>query len=126
MNDIVAILAQAAKKFSILEDAASNSGGEVQVTEDMTDAFTAAHFAHTILLYLGKDKLLELEREGVINNSTISGSSLSSALTCARDYMTGKTDKFSKDNYEQLGRSCRSVKRLYELGRTPDLFHAIK
>lgn len=67
----VSFLQGAAERFSQLESESLIK--DVQVTDGDIPYFAAANFANMVLLYLGKLRLLELEKQNIVHSSTISG-----------------------------------------------------
>lgn len=116
-------LEQARKTFSELEGIATSetsaSHDKKGSKQDVNRSFLYDHFfliasyAVGKLELLGRNKLLELENEGSIHTATITGSSLLSARNSIERYVCGVRE-FSRDDYEQLGRACYSVRNLLE------------
>lgn len=103
------------REFSDLENLARVDGKTKRLSSNEEKLMLVASYAVTSLYVLGKERLLVLEKEGHVHSSTISGGSLDSARFCIDQYMGGER-MFTRDDYEQLGRSCRSVKTLLEKG----------
>jgi hypothetical protein len=74
-----------------------------------------ATYAIAVLGSLGKEELLELERNEIIHNSTITGGSLSVAMSALSCYVVNnETSSIEPDHFEQLGRACVSTKNVIE------------
>jgi hypothetical protein len=87
--------------------------------------FGVAAASAMLLLDRGKDELLQLQRDGVVHASTVSGSSLGLAVNTiktyySRDLTTPSGGGFSRDQYEQLKRTVRSAAALLFFGRDPE------
>jgi hypothetical protein len=104
-------LERAAEAFSNLNRLGSHDG--TRVPNRYQGNFLMASYAVSVLNSLDKGKLLRLEDRGIIHNSTLSGSSLLMAKDCIERYVSGD-GIFTQDNYEQLSRTCVSVKNLIE------------
>ena len=88
----------------------------VQSTGDADEGryFLIASIATSTLYAIGKEKLLDLEKQGIVHNSTISGSSLGLAAKTINDYLDGRLE-LRRDNAEQLYRTCQSAKKVCEI-----------
>ena len=113
--EIIKELEEAKKAFSDLEKKCSKQDYTATIPEGYTNYILIAAYATSRLVEIDEDKLLNLEKDKVIHNSTISGGSLFTARECINNYMCGQR-KFVKDQYEQLTRSCSSVIKIIELG----------
>ncbi len=72
--------------------------------------FLTAGYANALLYSLGRDRLLQFERQGVIHNSTLSGGSLMASMSAVNAYLLRGQRLFERDKYEQLSRSCHSAR----------------
>ncbi len=111
---------QASESFFDLEKVAEQSGGTTKLTKRNEKHMISLNFAIGVLNSLGRTKLEVYVTRGVIHNSTLDGGSLSIARSVSESYLLEGTRIFSADNYEQLGRICDSVHRVYERGLQPN------
>ena len=109
-------LEEAAQAFVKLQRRADRLGGNLDFPDDLRKHLSSANFAVATLYSLGKDRLRELESSGNIHRSTVDGGSLSTAMFFLSKYMNSIENNFSRDVYEQLSRTCRSARDLYDKG----------
>ncbi len=90
---------------------------------EATEYFAIASVSVSLLQSIGEQKIEEMEKDYKnpnplnVHPSTIRGSSLDSAYRAVREYFLDGKRVFPEDDYEQLGRTCHSVKNLYKSGR---------
>lgn len=100
----------ATKKFGELEDQAYKADTtSAKVPPEFDKYFGIAATAAARFYSEGEEQLRELEEKGIIHRSTIAGGSLSVTLECAETYFNTHVREFSRDSYEQLRRTCKSM-----------------
>lgn len=104
-------LGKAKTAFSKLERDCSTSD-TAHVPGGYESHFLMVSYAVSVLETLGRERLLELEQKNVVHSSTISGGSLPVAKSCVENYIDGVRE-FTRDNYEQLYRTCGSASNLF-------------
>ena len=107
-------LEEAADEFFRLAETSFNIEDEIPFPSESASYFSAVNFALATLYQLGETRLAGFAGSEIIHYATLSGGSLNSAMSCAIKYMTGESRAFNIDEYEQLGRTCSSAKRVYE------------
>ncbi len=105
---------KAQNRFYDLERVASDLGTAFITDEEGERLFSTASLAAAVLHRLGRKRLIELEKMNIVHGSTITGGSLSSAMISIEQYFLYEKRMFDRDEYEQLGRTCQSAKKIYE------------
>jgi len=101
-------LEEAKNVFGELEQLSVNKG-LFPVPEACNRHFEITAYATAELLSLGKEKLLEMEKQRKIHPSTISGGSLDVTSSVLRQYYLHEQRSFDNNQYEQLARTCLSL-----------------
>lgn len=111
------VFEEARKTFFDLErQAFSAKNSQLVLPDSAKPHFMAAGFAYSLVISLGYGQLRELSRKGIVRGTLISNSSLSTTLSIMRRYASGNATSFTRDEYEQLGRTCEAAKTLCEKG----------
>lgn len=104
---------EAAEAFHELEQLCLNDGS-AEIPNSFLKHVATASYALATLNLLGRDKLLDLERQEIVHPSTVSGGSLASTIDSLRAYWLMDDREYYKDDYEQLARTCHSAKKVYD------------
>ncbi|MEK6950516.1 MAG: hypothetical protein AABX13_02225 [Nanoarchaeota archaeon] len=76
--------------------------------------FGTVAYSVALLYSKGVELLQKLEKEGVVHPSTIERGSLITAMSSISDYFVARRNAFTRDEYEQLQRTCYSAKLLLD------------
>ncbi len=108
------IFDEASQAFFELERQAShNKDNQTKLPDIVRKHVITAGLAYSLVGSLGYERLRELDRKGIVHGTLISDGSLHTTLSTIRRYVLGE-DFFTRDNYEQLGRTCEAAKILCE------------
>jgi hypothetical protein len=118
MPQDLSFLADAAKKFAVLEEQAIHVGG-ISIPDDYKDAVAALNLAITVFYRMGKGRLSRLA-EANVTDALETGAGLQVACLCSEEFMLRRGTKLSRNVYLKAKRVCEIAQVAYEHGLVPE------